>query len=76
MKITGDVRPGSEFKLTSKPGNLASATFVAALPGELRVTRRLIDLFDLPDDTPVIAHWHGAHRTDGFATTVLELKQK
>jgi hypothetical protein len=76
MKITGDVRPGHEFELTAKPTSKSKATFIVALPGELRVTRRLSDILDLPDNTPVIAHWHGQHRTDGFATTVGELKQK
>jgi hypothetical protein len=27
-------------------------------------------------DTPVLAHWHGQYRTDGFSTTVAELKAK
>ena len=26
--------------------------------------------------TPVLAHWHGSYRTDGFSTTVGELKEK
>lgn len=77
MKITGeDLRPGSEFQITSSIGAKARATFIAALPGELRVTRRLSDLLDLPEDTPVIANWHGQYRTDAFATTVGELKVK
>jgi hypothetical protein len=46
------------------------------MPGELRVTRHASQLFDLPDRTPVLAHWHGQYRTDGFATTVGELKAK
>ena len=74
MKITGDVRPGHEFKLTNKPQSLSPATFRAALPCELRVTRRFSDLFDLPDETPVVANWHGTHRTDAFTTTVGELR--
>ena len=76
MKITGDVRPGNEFKVTSSATTKAPATFIAVLTDELRVTRKLSELFDLPDTTPVIAHWHGTHRTDGFTTTVAELKAK
>jgi hypothetical protein len=33
-------------------------------------------LFKLPDETPVLAHWHEQWRTDAFATTVGELKAK
>ena len=76
MKITGDIRCGSEFKFVRKPNVMAASTFIAVLPGELRVTRRFSDLADLPDETPVVAHWHGTHRTDAFACTVLELKEK
>lgn len=76
MKITGDIRPGNEFKITTSTTAKAPATFIAVLPSELRVTRRLSELFDLPDDTPVIAQWHGTHRTDGFSTTIAELKAK
>jgi hypothetical protein len=54
----------------------APSTFAALLPDELRVTKRAADLFKLPDDTPVLAHWHGQWRTDGFATTVGQLKAK
>jgi hypothetical protein len=31
-------------------------------------------LFHLPEDAPVLAHWHGSNRTDGFAMTVGMLK--
>jgi hypothetical protein len=75
-KIVGDVRPGGEFKFVAKPHCAAPSTFAALLPGELRVTRYANSLFTLPDDTPVLAHWHGNWRTDGFATTVGELKKK
>lgn len=76
MKITGDVRPGTEFQILTKPTSCASSTFAALTPEGLTVTRRLADLYAYPDDTPVLAHWHGSYRTDGFATTVGELKQK
>jgi hypothetical protein len=76
-KITGDdVRPASEFRFTKKPTVMAVSTFAAVLPNELLVTRRASDLFNLPGSTPVLAHWHGAHRTDGFALAVGELKAK
>lgn len=76
MEITGDVRPGAEFEITAKPTNCASSTFAALTPNGLTVTRRLAELFAFPDDTPVLAHWHGSYRTDGFSTTVGELKEK
>ena len=74
--ITGEVRPGSEFRFENKPSNAAAATFAALVDGRLVVTRYAAHLFHLPDDTPVLAHWHGQWRTDGFATTVGELKAK
>jgi hypothetical protein len=76
MKITGDVRPGADFRFTAKPTVAAASTFAALLPDELRFTRRAAELFNLPGDTPVLANWHGAHHTEGFATTVGELKAK
>ena len=38
------------------------------------MTRRLTDIIHLPDETPVVAHWHGQHRTDGFSLTIADLK--
>jgi hypothetical protein len=76
MKIDGDVRPGAEFELVCKPSNCAPSTFSALVPDGLFVTRRLTELFRFSDDTPVLAHWHGEWRTDGFATTVGELKAR
>jgi hypothetical protein len=67
-------RPASEFRLTAKANNMSSATFVAVEDGTIHVTRTLSDLFHLPDQTPVVAHWHGQYRTDGFALTVGELR--
>jgi hypothetical protein len=74
--ITGDVRPGNEFKFVRPPHHAAASTFTALADGRLQVTRHAETLFQLPDATPVLAHWHGDHRTDGFATTVGELKVK
>jgi hypothetical protein len=76
LQITGSVRSGAEFEFTVKPASKAPATFAALLPDELRVTNHAAELFSLPDATPVLAHWHGQWRTDGFATTVGELKAK
>lgn len=76
MKITGDVRLSKDFKITTKPANLASSTFSALTPDGLLVTRRLADFWGFSDDTPVLSHWHGEYKTDGFATTVGELKSK
>jgi hypothetical protein len=75
MLVSGDVREGSEFQLTSRPGNMADASFIAIAGDGVRVTRRLTDLFDLGDDCPVIANWHGQRRTDAFSTTVGHLKR-
>lgn len=74
--IIGDVRPGEEFSFEKKPTNLAKATFVALVDGKLVVTRRAIELFSLPDETPILAHWHGNHRTDAFVMNVRTLKEK
>lgn len=78
IKITGQYRNGSDFKLTVKPSNMANATFVMPLPDKARVTRRLTDLLELSiySNTPVIANWHGNHRTDAFSTTIGELRQR
>lgn len=76
VKISGDIRIGAEFEITARPTNCASSTFAALTTEGLTVTRRLAELFTFPDDTPVLAHWHGSYRTDGFSTTVGELKEK
>jgi len=74
ITITGEAREGSGFRLTTAPGRQAASTFIALLPGEARVTRRLADLLDLDDAVPAIAHWHGQYRTDAFATSIGELR--
>lgn len=76
MNITGDFRKGSEFQITAKPHCKSASTFVAWVPDGLFVTSHMDALFNLPDDTVVVAHWHGEWRTDGFGTTVKELKIK
>ena len=77
MKIVSDtLRPASEFQFVSKPTNAAAANFIAVKKDELIVTRRASDLFALPDDTTVIANWHGERRTDAFLLTIAELKAK
>lgn len=73
---TGDLRSGDEFEFTCNPNNRAASTFAALTSDDLLVTRRATALFDLPDDTPVLAHWHGQYRTDGFGMTVGMLKAK
>jgi hypothetical protein len=71
LSITGDgLRPGDEFRFINKPANCASSTFAALTGDGLLVTRRATALFHLPDETPVLAHWHGQYRTDGFAMTI------
>ena len=72
--VINGARPGSEFRLTAKATNTSNATFVAVEGSTIHVTRRLSDLFEFPDQTPVVAHWHGERRTDGFALTVGELR--
>jgi hypothetical protein len=74
--ITGDIRPGAEFRFTNKPSNKAASTFAALVDDKLVVTRRAEELFTLPDSTPVLAHWHGERRTDGFSMTVSLLEKK
>ena len=70
-----DVRPGAEFRLSVKPTNRSAATFVAVHQGAIHVERSVACLFKLPDDTPVIANWHGERRADAFSTTAGELKR-
>lgn len=68
------IRDSSEFRLLTKPHVMAAATFVAPDGDTIRVTRGPADLFDLPSQTEVSAHWHGERRTDGFRLTVAQLK--
>jgi hypothetical protein len=78
ISFTGpDLREGGEFEFVVPPDRRAHSTFVAPTSEtEVLVTRRATDLFHLPDDTPVVAHWHGEYRTDAFRLTVGELKAK
>jgi hypothetical protein len=71
-----DLQPGERFRFTSKPSNMAASTFTAVTPERLVVTRRFVNLRDLPPETPVIAHWHGERRTDAFLSTVGDLAAK
>lgn len=70
-----DLREAEEFGLTDKPNNRTKAVFVAIKQKEILVTRRLANLFDLPEETDVIANWHGKNRTDAFRMTVGQLKK-
>lgn len=74
MKIEG-ANPGSGFRLTTKPSNMAHSTFTAITEDKAIVSRRLTDILSLNDNTPVIAHWHGQYRTEAFALTIKELKE-
>jgi len=77
MRIVGEtLKPGCEFEFCAPPDRQAAASFVAIAADEAIVTRRAADLFGLPDDTPVIANWHGERRTDAYLLTVGELKAK
>lgn len=71
-----DARPGHEFQFDAKPTVMAAAVFVAITEEGATVTRRFSNIENLPDDTPVVANWHGQRRTDAFITTVGELKRK
>jgi hypothetical protein len=75
MKFIGDIRPASEFRLTAKVTSMAASTFIAPDGDTIRVTRRAADLFDLPDATEVLAHWHGRRLTEPFRLTVGTLKR-
>lgn len=75
MDFVGDcIQDGTRFRLLKKATSQAPSTFTARRGDSMHVTRRLADLFDLPDETPVLAHWHGERRTDGFRLTVGALK--
>jgi len=70
------VRAGDQFEFILKPSRKSASTFAAITPTGVIVTNRATDLWELPDYTPVLAHWHGHWRTDGFAMTVGLLKAK
>lgn len=76
MRVQGDFRPGDEFRMTSKPNVKAASTFVALTDSKAIVTHYAEELFELPPETNVIAHWHGEWRTAAFLLTVGELKKK
>jgi len=76
MKITGEVRVGSEFRFEKKISHKADSTFTAILPDSIVVTCRFEELCKLPENTTVLAHWHGNYRTEAFASTVGELNTK
>ena len=70
-----DLRDGSEFEFVKSARLKADSTFIAILPDRLIVTRRYSKLMDLPSETPVIAHWHGQHRTDAFSFDGCRIKR-
>lgn len=76
MKIYGsELKPASEFKFTNTLTSMSASTFSALTEEGLFVSRTFYDLKDLPEETPVMAHWHGARRTDAFVGTLGEFKQ-
>jgi hypothetical protein len=79
MKIEGDdfLQAGDWFQFsTKKPHVAAQANFCIILPDKVYVTRYAKALWQHPDETPVIANWHGERRTDAYATTVGQLRAK
>jgi hypothetical protein len=78
MKMTSNIiRSGDDFQLTAKPRSHSAHTFTAFVqPDNVYFTRRVAELFTLPDDTPVLVNWHGAHITEGYATSIGDLKAK
>ena len=71
------LRERNEFQILIRPENQASSTFMAPISEtEILVTRRAQELFHLPDETPVVAHWHGGRRTAAFSLTIGLLKAK
>jgi hypothetical protein len=71
-----DLRDGAEFIFVKKPTVQAPSTFTAVRGDEVLITRRFSSFENMPDETPVIAHWHGQYRTEAFLSTVGELKRK
>ena len=74
--ITGCVKPGDQFRFEKPPHQAAQATFITFHDEKYIVTRYVNNLFKFDDKVTVIANWHGQYRTDAFATTVGELKEK
>ena len=72
----GDLRDGAEFRFVKKVNCQAPSTFTVVAQGMVIVTRRFSNLFKLPDDTPIVAHWHGQYRTEAFLSTLGKLKAK
>jgi len=76
MKIYGpELHPAVEFKFMNTLTSMSASTFSALTEEGLFVSRTFYDLCALPDNTPVMAHWHGARRTDAFVGTLGEFKQ-
>jgi len=74
-KLTGDVQPGERFIMEKPPQQAAQATYITICDGNLYATRHVTELFNLPNDTKVLANWHGKYRTDVFDLTVGKLKE-
>lgn len=73
MKITGSLRPGSEFEITTPATQKAKVPYLIITDTEIVATHYLNEVYNYPGDTQVIAFWPGQWRTDGFITTVSEL---
>jgi hypothetical protein len=81
MMIVGDdlsLQSGVWFQFASKKKDHVAwpATFCIFAEGIAYVTRYPNKLWRYPDETPVIANWHGERRTDSFVTSVGELREK
>jgi len=75
MRVEGHPRKGAEFEFydasLSMKAPIIALTEKAAIYGT-----SFKQIEHLPDETVVIACWHGQYRTDGFLTTVGELRAK
>ncbi len=75
MKVEGNPRNGAEFEFHD--ASLSMKAPIIALTGKSAIYGTSFKQIEhLPDDTTVIACWHGQYRTDGFLTTVGALRAK
>jgi len=75
MKVEGHPRKGEEFEFHDATLSM-KAPIIALVEGGAVYGTSFKQVEHLPDETTVIACWHGQWKTDGFLTTVGELRAK
>ena len=75
MKVEGSLQAGENFEFCDSSLS-RNAPFIALVAGGAICGQSFKHINHLPDETVVIACWHGKRKTDGFLTTVGELRSK